>query len=363
MKRKVFYLLAFVAAFVANAQVVVYENSRIEMGKLSADALALPVADRDTLTMLSIHGPWGDYGAGAYASFGDHATSYGHNVCVGELGWQDTDRLWLHGKMGFTMTAGAGGDSIAIYDRNAGNFLRFTVDVKAPSFLVLSDGRLKENISPLDAGCGNALRGITPVSYNLKPRFATSTDGMVFPDTEKGRRDAEFAARFAESLKNEPTRFGFIAQEVEEVYPELVHTDADGLKSVDYIGMIPILVSAINDLQAQLDDFRGEGQENAPKQVKAVESVPTEIVAALYQNKPNPFSDKTEIRYSLPSTVGQADIFVYDLQGQQIKRIALNERGEASVTIAGGELTAGMYIYSLIADGQEVATRRMILTK
>ena len=83
----------------------------------------------------------------------------------------------------------------------------------------------------------------------------------------------------------------------------------------------------------------------------------------LPQNKPNPFTDVTEIRYALPDDVATADIFVYDMQGQQIRRIPLKERGEASVKIAGSELTAGMYIYTLIADGQEVASKRMILTK
>ena len=43
-------------------------------------------------------------------------------------------------------------------------------------------------------------------------------------------------------------------------------------------------------------------------------------------------------------------------------RIEVQGRGETSVTLDGRTLGAGMYIYSLVADGQEVATRRMILT-
>jgi len=33
------------------------------------------------------------------------------------------------------------------------------------------------------------------------------------------------------------------------------------------------------------------------------------------------------------------------------------------LTISGSELNAGMYFYSLIADGKEVDTKKMILTK
>jgi hypothetical protein len=41
---------------------------------------------------------------------------------------------------------------------------------------------------------------------------------------------------------------GFIAQEVQEVFPELVKTDDEGMLSVDYIGMIPHLVESIKTL-------------------------------------------------------------------------------------------------------------------
>ena len=41
---------------------------------------------------------------------------------------------------------------------------------------------------------------------------------------------------------NKPSKFGFIAQEVEKVIPELVKTNSEGMKSVDYIGVIPDLV-------------------------------------------------------------------------------------------------------------------------
>ncbi|OUN69982.1 hypothetical protein B5G10_10830 [Barnesiella sp. An55] len=51
------------------------------------------------------------------------------------------------------------------------------------------------------------------------------------------------------------------------------------------------------------------------------------------------------------------------MQGAQIRRIEIAERGENQVTLQGSELSAGMYIYSLIADGKEIDSKRMILTK
>jgi hypothetical protein len=54
---------------------------------------------------------------------------------------------------------------------------------------------------------------------------------------------------------------------------------------------------------------------------------------------------------------------IYDLQGTQLKQTVIPERGEGAYILYGSELKAGIYLYSLIADGQEVDTKRMILTK
>ena len=49
---------------------------------------------------------------------------------------------------------------------------------------------------------------------------------------------------------------GLIAQEVEDVLPELVTTDEDGYKSVAYSNMVGVLIEAIKDQQAQIDELR-----------------------------------------------------------------------------------------------------------
>lgn len=51
------------------------------------------------------------------------------------------------------------------------------------------------------------------------------------------------------------------------------------------------------------------------------------------------------------------------MNGDQIAEYPIANRGEASITIDGGSLNAGMYLYALIADGKVVDTKRMILTK
>ncbi len=83
----------------------------------------------------------------------------------------------------------------------------------------------------------------------------------------------------------------------------------------------------------------------------------------LNQNVPNPFNSATTIGFYLPNTVTNANIYVYDMNGIQLKSYPITEKGKGNVIIQGSELNAGMYLYTLITDGKVIDTKRMILTK
>lgn len=51
-------------------------------------------------------------------------------------------------------------------------------------------------------------------------------------------------------------QLGFSAQEVEKLFPEIVMTDANGYKSVDYGRLTPVLVEAIKEQQQQIDELK-----------------------------------------------------------------------------------------------------------
>ncbi len=53
-------------------------------------------------------------------------------------------------------------------------------------------------------------------------------------------------------------KVGVIAQEVEEVLPEVVHTDAEGMKAVDYGKMVGVLIEAIKDLKAEIEELKAQ---------------------------------------------------------------------------------------------------------
>jgi hypothetical protein len=54
------------------------------------------------------------------------------------------------------------------------------------------------------------------------------------------------------------SKIGLLAQDVQKVFPELVKTtnDSDQTLSVNYQGMIPVLINAIKEQQKQIDELK-----------------------------------------------------------------------------------------------------------
>ena len=76
-------------------------------------------------------------------------------------------------------------------------------------------------------------------------------------------------------------QIGVIAQEVEEVYPEFVHTNADGYKAVNYAQMVAVLIEAVKELDAKVASLEKENgelkAELAAKDNSEIESLKSEI--------------------------------------------------------------------------------------
>lgn len=117
-----------------------------------------------------------------------------------------TDRLiiWNSGEMGIDR------EPISKYK------LSVNGDVYAKSYQTASDERLKTNIRPLS---GDLLYNINGISYKKK----NQPDKSVY--------------------------FGFVAQEVQKVYPEIVSIDDKGYLSINYLSLIPVCIEAMKDQQ------------------------------------------------------------------------------------------------------------------
>jgi N-acetylneuraminic acid mutarotase len=100
-------------------------------------------------------------------------------------------------------------------------------NVQSNGINLTSDRRFKTNFQPLQSSLSKVLQ----------------TNGLYY----HWRVD-----EFKERNFNKDRQMGFVAQEIEKIFPELVQTDAQGYKSVDYARLTPVLVEAIKELSAKL---------------------------------------------------------------------------------------------------------------
>ena len=68
-------------------------------------------------------------------------------------------------------------------------------------------------------------------------------------------------------------QLGLIAQELQKVYPELVKTDEKGTLSVNYSGLIPVLVEAIKEQQTQIDALKKSGNQPLLNRIEKLEAM------------------------------------------------------------------------------------------
>ena len=301
----------------------------------------------DSTANIVILGPY-DTNMGGKISFGDS-----HHVCVGETRFNNM--LTLTGDLGIECLMG---NIPCFYAKKPSitnttlPVFTFYTSVRATDFTTSSDLRLKKDVASL----GDSyllLSDVNSISYRLLPKPVMAAEGE------------DESMDISPAIPNDRVHYGFAAQEIKEIFPELVMEDEDGYMSIDYNGFIPLLVDAYKNLAARNAELEAkvEGLLNpAKKTVASTDGILMES-ATMSQNRPNPFSDTTVIDITLPSEVAEAMLYVYDMQGSQVMQLPVEGRGKTAVSIDGRTLRAGMYLYTLIADGEEVATKRMILTE
>jgi len=103
-----------------------------------------------------------------------------------------------------------------------------------------SDKRAKENIREIGNALGT-IKLLNPVKYDIKDSFYASL-------SEESRKEV---------LKTSKNRLGFIAQEVQEILPEIIHEEpTTGMLGISTMDLIPVLVQAIKEQQVQIEELK-----------------------------------------------------------------------------------------------------------
>lgn len=240
-------------------------------------------------------------------------------------------------------------------------------DVFAWRYFIPSDRKLKNNIQNY-SGALEKIQQLTASTYRFN-----QTQGLALPGG---------------------SHIGFMADEVEKVFPELIKTGAlpagrtkgergkytyhsiSDVKVVNYIGLIPVLAEAIKEQKA-IVDAKDAQIVNLASQLAAIESRLAALEgtssaklssvsnneASLEQNNPNPFNQSTVISYTVPKNYSSAQIVITSVDGKAVRTYSISGSGRGSVTINANEIAAGTYTYSLNVNGKVIDSKTMMLTK
>jgi len=223
-------------------------------------------------------------------------------------------------------------------------------DIRCYNLYTNSDRRYKTNIQTLGGAMGKimAMRGTT----------------------------YDFAAnRLPEGYKA-GKQVGLIAQEMEAVMPELVSEDAEGMKSINYIGVIPVLVEALKEQHeviaeketriAALEAQNTELQSRLARIEAALgiaadrqTEVKTEPVSA--KASPNPTSGLVTIDLQNTAPAKSVVVNIMDATGRQVA--TRNAAGASSLQFDLSQLPTGVYVAQVVADGKMVSSNKVQLVK
>jgi hypothetical protein len=245
------------------------------------------------------------------------------------------------------------------------------------STLIFSDEALKTDVTELTSEQADALVGqLVPRRYQYN---AAEHSTMHFPETPQ---------------------LGFLAQEVEEVLPELVaHTvvpatiDSVGnvltpsmeVSGVNYIGVIPVLVGSLNHQRTEVQRLNELVEEQARRldQLEAAlaaccaatpgdsrllttppANTPDDLNKALEGDarhlhiQPNPFTERTTLHYRL-ERAGRMQLLANSADGKALKVLqeATLEAGAYQYNWETNDLTPGVYYVTLLLDGEPLVKK------
>lgn len=124
-------------------------------------------------------------------------------------------------------------DQVVFYNTQTNKFN----SIQVQSVYNYSDARAKTNIQPLN-NCLTKLMQLKTYSYKFKDENQIATRTFI-----KGGNANEY---------------GLLAQEVETVLPDLVITDPDGNKLINYIELVPMLLNAVQSLSQEVEALKAE---------------------------------------------------------------------------------------------------------
>ena len=209
------------------------------------------------------------------------------------------------------------------------------------------------------------IMGLNVVEYNMKTDIPSEEDLIYLNVKDKEAYLKRLEEK--EAAKNAERHIGLLANELKAAFPNLglVRELNEGKVGINYVEIVPVLISCIQELKNQLDMRTG-------KMVEIVMSrglEPTTVNAAraafgsnLLPIAPTSVSQPAEVRYLLDVAASNAYLSVVDMGGRVVTKVPVSPSA-TSAMIDSGTLGEGIFLCTLYVDGQNIGTKRLVKTK
>ena len=140
--------------------------------------------------------------------------------------------------------------------------------------------------------------------------------------------------------------YGLAADQLQEVFPELVYEDAEGNYCINYVEMVPLLVQSIRELSGKV----------ATLEAQLGISEPTKPVLKAKGKA----EDANNVTLTLPDESSQATLNIYDLNGRLLRTASVDATSAGLYSHTHG-LPTGTYAYSLTVNGKKQKARKVVV--
>jgi Chaperone of endosialidase/Secretion system C-terminal sorting domain len=319
-----------------------------------------------SIGVLAVGSTEGVYGTGSTGVYGSGSQIGVYGGPNGVIGVQGEGTTGVYGK----------GSSIGVYGTSSSYAGYFVGNVYCSGTYLGSDRKLKKNITDFTSAM-DIISKLQPKSYEY-------------------RQDGNY------KLMNLPEgkHYGLIAQDVEQVLPNLVkdtkfdvtmakqsQTKPDSskaptatstaqpaevidFKAVNYTELIPIVIKGmqeLNEKNTEIDALktRIDNLEELVNRLAVNQATNGTTLTSAYleQNTPNPVNGTTIIRYHIPQTSTSAILNITDAKGQLVKTLSVTNSGSGQVNVNTSMLASGTYNYTLYVDGKSVDTKRLMIAR
>ena len=217
-----------------------------------------------------------------------------------------------------------------------------------------SDKRLKKEITPFQLG--------------LKELTQIETVTFKYDFTALGE---------AKVIENHNKEVGVIAQDFMKVNDDLTMLTINQNSDDDFYSFNPnallyLLINSVKEQQIQIDslanivnDLTNSTERNNFDDIENYNSEnyeSTSIKGELKQNRPNPFSEETIIKYKIEGDYQNGNISILDFEGRQIRDFGITEQ-HGEIRFNGSAFPSGIYFYGLFVDNEMLDIRKMIIAR